>query len=169
MLPCTQPNNTAGLPRPQYLGRILLLLLSTKFNMLILCVVLYLGTTVLAKRPQNASICDYYAQSLYGTNTSQTQYQLTQHIVTLAFAGAPPGSSNISSSITGIFNPGTFSYQGTTLGVDLLPWFNGSIDSTNLNNQAVGIDWLDDGGLDPLYAFLNGSTDTVMLTNTTNQ
>ncbi|KAL2048776.1 hypothetical protein ABVK25_010958 [Lepraria finkii] len=169
MLPCTQPNNIAGLPRSQYLGRILLLLLSTKFNMLILCVVLYLGTTVLAKRPQNASICDYYAQSLYGTNTSQTQYQLTQHIVTLAFAGAPPGSSNISSSITGIFNPGTFSYQGTTLGVDLLPWFNGSIDSTNLNNQAVGIDWLDGGGLDPLYAFLNGSTDTVMLTNTTNQ
>ena len=119
----------------------------------------------LAQRPSTASTCDYYAQSLYGVNNSQTQYQLVQHIVALAFAGAPSGNTNISSDITGILNPGTF--QGSP--VDLAPWFNGAIDSTNLNDQAVGINWLDDGGLSPLHSYINGSTSNIMLTNTTNQ
>ena len=119
----------------------------------------------LAQRPSNASTCDYYAQSLYGASNSQTQYQLVQHIVALAFGGAPSSDTNISSDITGILNPGTFQ----DLSVDLAPWFNGIIDSTNLNNQAVGINWLDDGGLDPLHSYLNGSTSNVILTNTTNQ
>lgn len=88
-----------------------------------------------------------------------------QHIVALAFGGAPSSDNNISSDITGILNPGTFQ----DLSVDLAPWFNGIIDSTNLNDQAVGINWLDDGGLDPLHSYLNGSTSNVMLTNTTNQ
>ena len=88
-----------------------------------------------------------------------------QHIVALAFGGAPPSNTNISSDITGILNPGIF--QGQI--VDLAPWFNGVIDSTNLNDQAVGINWLDDGGLDPLHSYLRGSTSNVMLTNTTNQ
>ena len=137
--------------------------------MFILCVALTFGVTILAQRPQNASICDYYAELLYGRNTSQTQYQLTQKIITLAFAGAPPGSTNISSDLTGILNPGTFPYQGTKLGVNLLPWFNGSIDSTNLNNQAASLNWLDGGGLDPLYAFINGSTDVPTMQSSTNQ
>ncbi|MCJ1437037.1 hypothetical protein MMC27_006422 [Xylographa pallens] len=102
----------------------------------------------LAQRPSNASICDYYAESLYGTNSSATQFQLIQSIVALAFSGGS-NLTNVSSDITGILNPGTF--QG--LGVDLQPWFNGAIDSTNLNNQPVGIDWLDDGGLNPLRLF----------------
>ncbi|CAD6581989.1 MAG: hypothetical protein ASARMPRED_000751 [Alectoria sarmentosa] len=105
------------------------------------------------------------AISLYGASNSQTQYQLVQHIVALAFGGAPSSDTNISSDITGILNPGTFQ----DLSVDLAPWFNGIIDSTNLNNQAVGINWLDDGGLDPLHSYLNGSTSNVILTNTTNQ
>ena len=124
----------------------------------------------LAQRPSNASTCDYYAQALFGANNSQTQYDLVQHIVTLAFAGAPPNTTNSNASdVTGILNPGVFLYQGANLTVDLQPWFNGSIDSTNLNNQAIGIDWLDDGGLDPLYAYLNGTSETIQLTNTTNQ
>lgn len=118
-----------------------------------------------AQRPSNASTCDYYAQTHFGANSSQTQYQLVQHIIALAFGGPPPNNTNISSDITGILNPGSFE----NLNVDLLPWFNGSIDSTNLNNQAVGINWLDDGGLDPLHAYLNGSTSNVTLTNGTNQ
>ncbi|MCJ1283728.1 hypothetical protein MMC26_003059 [Xylographa opegraphella] len=117
----------------------------------------------LAQRPSNASICDYYAESLYGMNSSATQFQLIQSIVALAFSGGS-NLTNVSSDITGILNPGTF--QG--LDVDLQPWFNGVIDSTNLNNQPVGIDWLDDGGLDPLYGYLNGLTSSVVLTNTSN-
>lgn len=131
---------------------------------MLLVVALLFGAS-LAQRPSNASTCDYYAQSLYGANNSQTQYQLVQHIVALAFGGAPSSNTNISSDITGIFNPGTFQ----DLSVDLAPWFNGVIDSTNLNDQAVGINWLDDGGLGPLHNYLNGSTSSVVLTNTTNQ
>lgn len=132
--------------------------------LLLLLLAFFLGLGI-AQRPSNASTCDYYAQSLYGKNNSETQYQLVQHIIALAFGGPPSNSTNVSSDITGILNPGSFE----NLNVDLQPWFDGSIDSTNLNNQAVGINWLDDGGLDPLHAYLNGSTAMVMLTNTTNQ
>lgn len=41
--------------------------------------------------------------------------------------------------------------------------------TTNLNNQAVGIDWLDDGAQDPLVAFLNGTTDNVELDGNKNE
>ena len=118
----------------------------------------------LAQRPSNASICDYYAEKVYGTNNSDTQFQLVEGIVALAFGGAF-NLTNISSDITGILNPGT--YQG--LSVDLQPWFDGTLDSTNLNNQPVGIDWLDDGRLIPLYNYLSGATPTVVLKNTTNE
>lgn len=116
-------------------------------SLIVLLLVALLFGASLAQRPSNASTCDYYAQSLYGANNSQTQFQLVQHIVALAFGGVPSSNTNISSDITGILNPGTFQ----DLNVDLAPWFSGVIDSTNLNDQAVGINWLDDGGLDPLY------------------
>ena len=130
---------------------------------MLLVLALLFGLSV-AQRPSNASICDYYAQSLYGTNSSETQFNLIQDVVALAFGGHF-NLTNVSTDITGILNPGTFQ----NLSVDLQPWFNGSIDSTNLNNQPVGIDWLDDGGLSPLYAYLSGATPNVVLTNTTNQ
>ena len=117
-----------------------------------------------AHRPSNASVCDYYAQARYGSNTSTTQHQLIEGIIALAFGGNK-ATSNASSSLTGIFNPGTF--QDTD--VDLLQFFDGSIDSTNLNNQPVGINWLDGGGLDPLYNYLNGSTSSIVLDDSTNQ
>lgn len=91
----------------------------------------------LAQRPSNATSCDYYAEQLYGTNSSKTQYELVKHVVALAFAGPPPKSTNISSDITGILHPGVFQDEH----VNLMPWFNGKIGSTNLNNQAVGVDW----------------------------
>jgi hypothetical protein len=118
----------------------------------------------LAQRPSNASICDYYAISLYGENTTDSQTNLMQHVVSLAFGGGA-NLPNVSTDLTGILNPGTFN----GLNVDLQPWFNGSIDSTNLNNQAVGIDWLDGGGVRPLYDYLSGATPTVVLANTTNE
>lgn len=73
-----------------------------------------------AQRPSNASICDYYAEKLYGTNNSDTQARLIQGIVALAYAGGSsvPNATNI----TGILNPGVFN----GLGVNLEPWFNGS-------------------------------------------
>ena len=41
--------------------------------------------------------------------------------------------------------------------------------TTNLNNQPVGINWLDGGAQAPLMAFLNGSASDVVISNTTNQ
>ena len=129
---------------------------------------------ILAQRPSNASICDFYApnastcdnyaQELFGANNSNIQFQFVQHIVALAFGGSFNLSGTL--SITGILNPGSFN----GLNVDLRPWFNSSIDSTNLNNQPVGINWLDDGGLDPLYDYLSGKTPNVTFSsNTTNE
>jgi hypothetical protein len=131
--------------------------------MLFAAIVLLFGVT-LAQRPPNATICDYYAMNLYGVNTSLSQFQLMQGIVALAFSGGA-NLPNVSSNITGILNPGTF--QGNY--VDLQPYFNGSIDSTNLNNQPVGIDWLDGGGVQPLHDFLSGVTPNVTINNSTNE
>ena len=131
--------------------------------MLFAVVLLLLGVSS-AQRPSNATICDYYAVVNYGSNSTATQLKLMQSILALAFGGAGP-LSNVNSSITGIFNPGNF--IGTP--VDLQPWFNGVKDSTNLNNQAVGVDWLDGGGTAPLYAFLAGSTPNLTFTNGSNQ
>lgn len=130
-----------------------------------------LGRGVLAQRPSNASLCDYYAISLYGSNTTATQFQLVQSILALAFAGAGgSGLTNVSSDLTGIFNPGTVvNPSGVKIGVDLQPWFNGSIDSTNLNNQPVAINWFDAGGKTPLTAFLSGQTPNIVMPNSTNE
>jgi hypothetical protein len=97
-------------------------------------VVLLLGVSS-AERPGNATICDWYAIQNFNANTTATQLKLMESILALAFGGAGP-LTGVSSDITGIFNPGTF--NGTP--VDLEPWFNGSKQSTNLNNQAVSID-----------------------------
>jgi hypothetical protein len=126
-------------------------------------VLLLLGVSS-AQRPQNATICDYYAVANFGSNSTGTQLKLMESILALAFGGAGP-LQNVSSSITGIFNAGSF--DGTP--VDLQPWFNGSKQSTNLNDQAVSIDWLDGGGLQPLYSFLSGETQTLTFTNGSNE
>ncbi|KAL7931221.1 hypothetical protein V8C35DRAFT_119822 [Trichoderma chlorosporum] len=122
------------------------------------------GRESLAQRSGNESICDYYATQRYGGNNSTTQLLLVQSIVTLAYAGSA-GIPNPIDNNTGIFNQGNFD------GIDvyLRPWFDGSKATTNLNNQPVGIDWLDGGATGPLMAFLNGSANSVNIDNSTNQ
>lgn len=132
--------------------------------MLLIVVALLVGVSI-AQRPANASLCDYYASQRYGVNNSVTQYQLVQGIVALAFGGGGNFTNGTAQDITGILNPGVF--QNTS--VDLQPWFNGELASTNLNNQGVGINWLDNGGKDPLYQYLNGLTPNINLKNTTNE
>ncbi len=135
----------------------------------LLLVASLLGRQALAQRPSNASLCDYYATSLYGANTTDTQFTLIQSILALAFAGGS-GLANVSTDLTGIFNPGSVvNPSGITIPVDLQPWFNGSIDSTNLNDQPIGINWLDGGGKAPLQAFLTGQTSSIVMSNTTNE
>lgn len=132
--------------------------------MLLVPLSLFFFGMALAQRPSNASTCDYYAQAKYGANTSATQFQLVQGIVASAFGGKF-NLSNMPSDLTGILNPGTFD----NLNVDLSPWFDGSIPSTNLNNAPVGLNWLDGGGIEPLYEYLSGGTEKIVFKNGTNQ
>lgn len=75
----------------------------------------------LAQRPDNASICDYYATAQFGTNSTTTQYRLMQSIITAAYVGGA-NLSNASPDMTGILNPGSFGGRP----VNLKPWFDGS-------------------------------------------
>ncbi|QLI73106.1 uncharacterized protein G6M90_00g104230 [Metarhizium brunneum] len=125
---------------------------------------LLLGRGILADRPNDQSICDYYASQRYGASNSTTQLRLMQGIVAYAYAGGNT-LPNPATNSTGIFNPGQFNGYN----VYLRPWFDGSKATTNLNNQAVGVDWLDGGGTEPLIAFLNGSTKSADIKNGTNQ
>lgn len=118
----------------------------------------------LGQRPSTASLCDYYATALYGTNNSNTQWNLIRHIVALAFEGGSE-LTNKSSELTGILRPGKFG----GVDIDLRQYFNGSRASTNVNNAPIGINWLDQGGTVPLSDFLTGRTDTVVMSNSSNQ
>ena len=118
----------------------------------------------LAQRPNNSSLCDYYAGSLYVESNETTQARLIKNVVSLAFAG-PTNIRDVGPELTGILNPGSFDGQY----IDLQGWFNGSKDSTNLNNAPVGVDWLDGGGKKPLTDFLTGVTQNVVISNTTNE
>lgn len=121
-----------------------------------------------AQRPSSSSICDYYTQVKYGSASAANQLKMIQEIVSLAFGGPAASlvkSGSVSEALTGILNPGI--HDGVR--VNLMPFFNGSLSSTNLNNQAVGINWLDGGGTAPLVDFMSGKTTTVVLKNTTNE
>ncbi|KAI1264470.1 hypothetical protein F5Y18DRAFT_390573 [Xylariaceae sp. FL1019] len=138
---------------------------ATMRRLLVYVSFLVMGSSVLAaQRPSDASICDYYAETRYGSNSSDSQFKLMEHIVALAFGGGTDlqGASNLS---TGILNSGNF--EG--LAVNLRPWFDGSEPTTNLNDQAVGIDWLDDGAQKPLMDFLKGKTSSVILDKGSNE
>ncbi|KAH3952149.1 hypothetical protein HBH98_068880 [Parastagonospora nodorum] len=140
--------------------------ISTRSGCLTLFAYLFVSLRLVsAQRPESASVCDYYAQQRFGTNSSESQLRFMQNVVCLAFEG---GSTlpNISSDLTGILRPGKF--KGNN--IDLMPYFNGSRASTNVNNAAIGINWLDQGGPAPLASFLEGGdSQTLVLANTSNQ
>jgi hypothetical protein len=134
--------------------------------MLVVFAFAFLFGLSLAQRPENASLCDYYAEQLYGSNgPNASQAKLVTSIVSLAFGGPPSSFRNIPDGLTGIMNAGTFQNAP----IDLQPWFNGSKASTNLNNAPIGINWMDGGGTQPLSDFLIGVTDTVVINNQTNE
>jgi hypothetical protein len=128
------------------------------------CLALWISSGF-AQRPNSATVCDYYAQTKFGANSSATQLRFMQNVVCLAFEG---GSSltNVSSELTGILRPGKFLGND----IDLLQYFNGSRASTNVNNAPIGINWMDQGGTVPLASFLAGGDSQILkLANTSNQ
>ncbi|KAH8805017.1 hypothetical protein F5884DRAFT_902112 [Xylogone sp. PMI_703] len=131
--------------------------------MYFLLVAFLIFRSTVAQRPSNTSICDYYAERIYGINNALTQQHLVQAITCLAFAGGEglEGAENA----TGILNQGSF--NGTA--VNLIDFFNGVYAISNVNNQPASVNWLDGGGIDPLKAYLNGSAAELVLSNSTKQ
>ncbi|KHN95614.1 uncharacterized protein MAM_06455 [Metarhizium album ARSEF 1941] len=125
---------------------------------------LYAGVAVAASRQDGQAICDFYAEKYYGESNVTTQHLLMQGIVAYAYAGGDTLPDPKPNS-TGIFNEGNFNGDN----VFLRPFFDGSMATTNFNSRPTRIDWLDGGGLDPLLAFLNGSTKTALIKPKSNQ
>ncbi|MCJ1353090.1 MAG: hypothetical protein MMC33_003075 [Icmadophila ericetorum] len=112
--------------------------------------------SALAQRPSNVSICDYYTTALLKNNTAKNQYTLLTLVVNTAVIGNYT-TPNVGIAVNGILNPGM--YNGTQ--VNLLPYFDGGLASTNSGGSAgVAQNFLDDGGAAPLKANLpaNGTS-----------
>ena len=102
--------------------------------------------SVLAQRPSQTSICDYYTTALLKDNNATNQMTLLTLVVNTAVIGNYT-KPNVGIAVPGILAAGT--YNGTS--VNLLKYFDGSLLSSNRGgNSGVAINFLDDGGAVPL-------------------
>ncbi|KAI8947354.1 hypothetical protein F4801DRAFT_561207 [Xylaria longipes] len=101
---------------------------------------------VQAQRPENTSICDYYTTALLKNNTADNQATLLTLVVNTVVIGNYT-EPNVGVKVAGILAPGK--YNGTD--VNLLPYFTGELASSNRGgDQGVPVNFLDDGGAEPL-------------------
>ena len=91
------------------------------------------------------SICDYYTTALLKENTAANQYALLTLVVNTAAIGNYT-TPNVGVTVTGILNPG--SYNGTA--INLLPYFDGGLMSTNNGTAPSIMNFLDGGGAEAL-------------------
>lgn len=104
-------------------------------------------TLAAAQRPKNISLCDYYTTALLTDNNSTNQATLLTLVVNTAVIGNYT-TPNVGISVPGILAQGQ-SFNGTP--VNLLPYFDGSLDSNNRGGSVgVAVNFLDDGGAVPL-------------------
>ena len=102
--------------------------------------------SVLAQRPSQTSICDYYTTALLKDNNATNQMTLLTLVVNTAVIGNYT-KPNVGIAVPGILAAGT--YNGTA--VNLLKYFDGSLLSSNRGGSSgVAINFLDDGGAVPL-------------------
>lgn len=108
--------------------------------------ILVFAGVALGMVPAGTSVCDYYTPILLGANNGSTQLTFLTLLVNTALIGNYT-QPNVGVTVNGILNPSNF--NGSQ--VNLLPYFNGSLDSTNRGGDSgVSINFLDDGGADPL-------------------
>lgn len=110
-----------------------------------LALVTTLLSSTFAQRPASQSICDYYTTALLKDNTPANQYLLTSLLVNTVVIGNYT-QPNTGVAVPGILAPGT--YNGKP--VNLLPYFNGCLKSTNRGNRPVSVNFLDGGGAAPI-------------------
>ncbi|KAI0413530.1 hypothetical protein F5X98DRAFT_390717 [Xylaria grammica] len=109
-------------------------------------VLVVVANAVLAQRPSNISICDYYTTALLKDNTADNQATLLTLVVNTVVIGNYT-QPNVGVSVPGILAPGT--YDGAD--VNLLPYFTGELASSNRGgDHGVSVNFLDDGGAEPL-------------------
>lgn len=109
-----------------------------------------------AQRPANESICDYYTTALLKNNTGENQLTLLTLLVNTVVIGNYT-QPNVGVKVPGILAKGTYNGED----VNLLPYFNGGLASSNRGGSSgVSINFLDDGGATPLLANMpsNGTT-----------
>ncbi|KAH9844973.1 hypothetical protein Tdes44962_MAKER06958 [Teratosphaeria destructans] len=100
-----------------------------------------------AQRPTNTSICDYYTTALFTDNTAKNQYALLTALVNRAGTG----NQTTDTKVNGIVVPGE--YNGSA--VNLLPYFDAELKSTNRNNMPACVNFVDGGSnQETLFAHL---------------
>jgi len=110
-----------------------------------LSTILAFAGIVLAQRPTNTSICDYYTTALLKVNNATNQLTLLTLVVNTAVIGNYT-QPNVGIAVPGILAKGKFNGAD----VNLLPYFNGALLSTNGGGKGVSQNFLDDGGAAPL-------------------
>jgi hypothetical protein len=103
------------------------------------------ASLVTAQRPSDVSICDYYTEAVLKSNTAANQYTLLTVIVNTVVIGnySPCAVGN---GLPGILAPANYGGEQ----VNLLPYFNGCLKSTNDNGMPASVNFLDGGGAAPL-------------------
>lgn len=95
----------------------------------------------LCQRPSNISICDFYTVKRFSENNSTNQYDFVSLLTNTAIIGTYTTPSEF--HVPGALAPGDF--NGTH--IDLMPYFNGSMSSTNRGGKSgVSVNVLGDGG-----------------------
>ncbi|KAK2040761.1 hypothetical protein LZ31DRAFT_603577 [Colletotrichum somersetense] len=99
-----------------------------------------------SQRPTDTPVCDYYTTALLKNNTAENQYTLLTLLVNTAVIGNYT-MPNVGVKVPGILAPGA--YNGAE--VNLLPYFNGELASSNRGGSSgVSVNFLDGGGAAPL-------------------
>ncbi|TVY68884.1 hypothetical protein LSUE1_G008072 [Lachnellula suecica] len=101
------------------------------------------ATGVAAQRPSNTTMCDYYTTALLTNNTAANQMTLLTLVVNTAVIDTTP---NVGVKVNGILNPGMVNETA----VNLLPYFNGQLASSNRGGVGRSVNFLDGGGAAPL-------------------
>lgn len=97
-------------------------------------------------RPEDEPICDYYTKALLKENTAENQATLLTLVVNTVVIGNYT-EPNVGVMVPGILAPGEV--DGTE--VNLMPYFNGDLKTTNKGgDKGVSVNFLDGGGAEPL-------------------
>ena len=110
-----------------------------------LLLVLLSALNVVANDYSAPSLCDKYTTALLTDNTASNQYTLLTLLVNTVVIGNYT-MPNVGISVPGILAPATVNGES----VMLLPYFNGCLKSTNVNNHPESVNFLDGGGAAPL-------------------